>query len=47
LREARKSGILLRDFGRSLPNCIRITVGEQSENERLLELFRRIDGSSS
>jgi histidinol-phosphate aminotransferase len=47
LREARKSGILLRDFGRSLPNCIRITVGEQSENERLLTLFARIEGSSS
>jgi histidinol-phosphate aminotransferase len=47
LRDARDAGILLRDFGRSLPNCIRITVGEESENERLLALFARIDGSAS
>ena len=47
LREARDSGILLRDFGGSLPDCIRITVGERSENERLLALFARIDGSAS
>jgi histidinol-phosphate aminotransferase len=44
LREARDYGILLRDFGKSLPNCIRITVGEQSENDRLLALFAGIDG---
>lgn len=43
LREARDCGILLRDFGKSLPNCIRITVGEQSENDRLLALFAGID----
>ena len=47
LRKARDSGILLRDFGGSLPDCIRITVGERSENERLLALFARIDGSAS
>jgi len=47
LREARDGGILLRDFGRSLPNCIRITVGERSENDRLLALFAGIDGSAS
>ena len=47
LREARESGILLRDFGRSLPDCIRITVGERSENERLLALLARIEGGVS
>jgi histidinol-phosphate aminotransferase len=47
LREARDSGILLRDFGKSLPDCIRITVGERSENDRLLALFARADGSAS
>jgi histidinol-phosphate aminotransferase len=36
---ARDAGILLRDFGGSLPDCIRVTVGERSENDRLLELF--------
>ena len=47
LREARDSGVLLRDFGRSLPDCIRITVGERSENERLLALFARIEAGVS
>ena len=31
-----KQGILLRDFGGDLANCIRITVGSDSENARLL-----------
>ncbi len=47
LRAARASGILLRDFGKSLPDCIRITVGERSENDRLLGLFAAIDGGTS
>ena len=40
---ARDGGILLRDFGSSLPGCIRVTVGEESENDRLLELFAALD----
>ena len=44
LRDARNSGILLRDFGSSLPGCIRITVGSRSENSRLLQLLAGIDG---
>jgi histidinol-phosphate aminotransferase len=40
---ARNGGILLRDFGSSLPGCIRITVGAESENDRLLELFATFD----
>jgi histidinol-phosphate aminotransferase len=47
MRAARESGILLRDFGKSLPGCIRITVGERSENDRLLALFTAIDGGTS
>ena len=47
MREARAGGILLRDFGSSLPDCIRITVGERSENDRLLALFAGIDGGAS
>jgi histidinol-phosphate aminotransferase len=43
LREARNRGILLRDFGNSLPGCIRITVGGPPENDRLLELFADLD----
>ncbi len=43
---ARNAGILLRDFGSSLPDCIRVTVGERSENDRLLELFGQLQGSS-
>jgi len=47
MRAARESGILLRDFGKSLPGCIRITVGERSENDGLLALFTAIDGGTS
>lgn len=41
---ARASGILLRDFGGSLANCIRVTVGSKAENDRLLEVFEEISG---
>lgn len=44
---ARRAGILLRDFGRSLPNCIRITVGDRAENDRLLELFGTLQGKAA
>lgn len=47
LRDARKKGILLRDFGSSLPGCIRITVGSRSENDRLLALFTGIAGGDA
>ena len=45
LRAAHDRGILLRDFGGSLPGCIRITVGSRSENDRLLALFADIEGA--
>jgi histidinol-phosphate aminotransferase len=47
LEQARKTGILLRDFGSSLPDCIRVTVGSRSENDRLLALFAGIEGGAA
>ena len=47
VRRARDAGILLRDFGASLPNCLRVTVGSTAENDRLLAAFAEIDGSDS
>lgn len=36
--------ILLRYFGGNLSDCVRITVGTHSENDRLLQTFARIAG---
>ena len=47
VRRARDAGILLRDFGASLPDCIRVTVGSDAENDRLLAAFAEMDGSGS
>ena len=47
VRSAREAGILLREFGASLPNCIRVTVGDKAENDRLLEVVADIDGCES
>lgn len=47
INDARNAGILLRDFGSSLPNCIRITVGAKPENDRLLGLLATIDKGTS
>ncbi len=47
LQDARAEGILLRDFGSSLPGCIRITVGSRPENDRLLALFADIEGGAA
>ena len=47
VRRARDAGILLRDFGANLPNCLRVTVGSTAENDRLLAAFAEIDGSDS
>ena len=44
---AKDRGILLRDFGSSLPGCIRITVGEALENDRLLEVLTELDRNAS
>jgi histidinol-phosphate aminotransferase len=40
LRHCSRQGILLRDFGGDLANCIRITIGSDSENQRLLDAFK-------
>ncbi len=34
---AQNGGVLIRNFGWQLPGCLRITVGERSENDQLLE----------
>jgi histidinol-phosphate aminotransferase len=47
IRGARDNGILLRNIGSSLPNCIRVTVGSKAENDRLLTMFGEIDGDTS
>ena len=47
LRVARDSGILLRDFGSSLPGCVRITVGSRAENDRLLAVLADIEGGAA
>ena len=42
----RSRGILLRDFGKELPNCLRITVGSREENDQLLRVFDTLQGIS-
>lgn len=39
LEAASRNGILLRRFGGSLKDCVRISVGTPDENDRLLALF--------
>ncbi len=41
-----KQGILLRDFGGDMANCIRITVGSDSENSRLLQVFNEFQDNT-
>jgi len=36
--------VLLRYFGGNLSDCVRITVGTQTENDRLLQTFARVSG---
>ena len=38
----RAGGVLLRDFGGSLANCIRITIGSREENDTLLETLAAV-----
>jgi histidinol-phosphate aminotransferase len=47
VRQTRDNGILLRDFGGSLANCIRVTIGSKAENDRLLTLFAELDRGES
>jgi histidinol-phosphate aminotransferase len=44
LDAARDDGLLLRYFGGSLEDCVRITVGSPAENDRLLACLARLDG---
>jgi histidinol-phosphate aminotransferase len=36
--------VLLRHFGGNLSDCVRITVGTQTENDRLLQTFAKVGG---
>lgn len=42
--EVRRDGILLRDFDRDLPGCLRISIGSVQDNNRLLASLERIAG---
>lgn len=42
LGAARESGVLIRDRRHDWPGCLRVTIGTQSQNERVLDLMRRM-----
>ena len=46
MRTCRDSGVLLRDFGGSLSNCIRITIGSEDENDALLATLTAFAGGA-
>jgi len=41
MQQSKDDNVLLRYFGGSLADCVRITVGTRGENERLLQTFAR------
>ena len=45
LRQSSDDKVLLRSFGGTLADCVRITVGARDENERLLQTMARVAGS--
>ncbi len=45
MRYSEQERVLLRNFDGSLANCIRITVGDPDENDRLLRAFEQIEAS--
>lgn len=44
LQQSSSDKILLRYFGGSLSNCVRITVGTRVENDRLLQTLAKVEG---
>jgi len=44
---SRDCGVLLRDVGDSLADCIRITIGDAADNDRLLAVFAGFDEDTS
>lgn len=44
LAHCTEQGVLLRNFGKELNNCVRITVGSKSENTRLLQALSDFAG---
>lgn len=47
MRRCSDEQVLLRDFGGSLADCIRITVGSEAENDRLLNCLRKMNGEAA
>lgn len=45
LEQSAEDKILLRYFGGSLTDCVRITVGTAAENQRLLQTFAKVEGN--
>jgi histidinol-phosphate aminotransferase len=43
MRQSKIDKVLLRHFGGSLADCVRITVGTRSENDRLLQTLARLE----
>jgi len=43
MRHSEQERVLLRDFDDNLENCIRITLGNPDENDRLLRAFEQIE----
>jgi len=46
MRHCASHGVLLRDFGKDMPGCIRVSVGSPTENRRLLEVLGSIEGGA-
>lgn len=46
MRQSSDDGVLLRHFGGVLEDCIRITIGTQEENDRMLESLSRLGTTS-
>ena len=45
MRQSSEDKVLLRYFGGSLSDCVRITVGAPAENDRLLQTLAKVDGA--
>jgi histidinol-phosphate aminotransferase len=45
MRQSADDRVLLRYFGGSLENCVRITIGSTGENDRLLESLNRLESA--
>lgn len=39
---AQNGGVLVRNFGWQVPNCLRVTVGDRAQNDQLIESLREL-----